>query len=68
VGSGGARALHLGLGILWAWPGGCAWGLDFRLSQKTRSARAFGLCSERPSPHVGPGPDPALVKSDNHEV
>jgi hypothetical protein len=45
-----------------AWPGGQAWGLDFGLSPKTRpvKARAFGLCSKSPSPHVGPGPNPAL--------
>jgi hypothetical protein len=71
VGSGQAWALHCGLGLLRAWPGGWAWGLDCGLSPKTRPARAwaFELCSKSlspslsPVPHVGlgPGPNTALV-------
>jgi hypothetical protein len=45
-----ARALHCGLGLLRAWPGGRAQGLACGLSPKTRPAWAFGLCSKSRAP------------------
>jgi hypothetical protein len=61
---------QVGLGLVRAWPGGRAWGLDCRLSPKTRPARAWalGLCSKSQSQslHCGlvPGPAPALISFD----
>jgi hypothetical protein len=64
AGSGLAQALYCGLGLLRAWPGFWALGLDCGLSQKTRpmQAQASGLWSKSPSLtcRLGPGPDTAL--------
>jgi hypothetical protein len=45
-----ARALHCGLGLLLAWPGGWAWGLACGLSPKTRPARARAWARSGPNP------------------
>jgi hypothetical protein len=71
-----ARALHCGLGLLLAWPGGRAWGLACGLSPKTRPALARAWARSGPSfktlprrvtiparAWLGPGPAPALIET-----
>jgi hypothetical protein len=59
VGSGFILRAQVFAGLAWF----VDWGLDCRLCPKTRPARALDICCKSliPSPHVGPGPDTALV-------